>query len=368
MMISSIESRHLSVPLVEPIPASAARPLTETLSVHLLRLESDGGEVAWGEAWCNSAGELDEAVELLAPLVLGADPLDRGALWERMVDRLTGEKQALPAGASALSAIDVALWDLAGRAVGLPVHQMLGGRRRERLEAYATGIYHEEPEVAARKAGEMLERGFHAVKIKAGAGLERDIAVLGAVREAVGPEVLLLVDANQGLEGRDEAMELGAALDRHEVFWYEEPLPPGDWTDYVSLRHALNTPLAGGERLRSPGAFLQPLLRGALDVMMPDVRLCGGITGLLKTAELARWFGVRVSPHNWASQIGLIASTHAALTLTNCVMTEVETTRTPVSEGLLERPPDFDHGFVLLPEGPGLGISVREDFVADHAG
>lgn len=197
--------------------------------------------------------------------------------------------------------------------------------------------------------------------------MERDLAVLEAVREAVGAETRLLVDAHEGLAGRDEAMQFGGALDRSEVFWYEEPLPADDWTDYVSLRHALNTPIAGGKRLRSPGAFLQPLLRGALDVLMPDVRLCGGITGLLKTAELARWFGARVSPHNRDSQIGLIASTHAAMTLPNCVMTEVEATQTPLSEGLLEHPPQLDDGFVVLPEGPGLGVRVREEFVADYA-
>jgi len=367
MTIEALDTFHLRVPLDEPIPRSVARPLTESLSIHLVRLTCDDASAAWGEAWCDSSGALDQAVDVLSPIVLEADPLDRGVLWERMVDRLTAQKEPLEGGAAALSAIDIALWDAAGKAVGLPVWRMLGGRRLARLDAYATGIYLEEPEVAASKARAMLDAGFHAIKIKAGAGIEQDAAVLEAVREEIGPQVPLMVDANQAFEDRDEALELGAACDRAEVFWYEEPMAPGDWTHYVTLRNALDTPIAGGETLRSPGAFLQAFTAGALDVGMPDVRLCGGITGMLKIADLARWFHVQISPHNWASQIGAIASSHAALTLRNCVMTEVELTRTPASERLLQQPPAFDDGFIVIPDGPGLGIAVSEEFVAQYA-
>jgi len=367
MTITALEAVHLQIPLEVPIPASVARPLTETLAVHLLRLTCDDGSTSWGEAWFNDSEALDEAVELLSPIVVDADPLDRGALWEQMVDRLTSEKEPLAGGAPALSAIDVALWDAAGRAVGLPVWQMLGGKRIARLEAYATGIYLEEPDVAARKARAMLEQGFHAIKIKAGAGVEKDTEVLNAVREAIGPQIPLMVDANQGFEDRDEALEFGAACDRAEVFWYEEPMPEDDWTNYVTLRNALDTPIAGGERLRSPGAFLRAFTAGALDVAMPDARLCGGITGLLKIADLARWFHARVSPHNWASQIGAIASSHVAVTLPNCVMTEVELTKTPASEELLQQPVQFDDGFIVIPDAPGLGFVVNEDFVSQYA-
>ncbi|MGC9318329.1 MAG: mandelate racemase/muconate lactonizing enzyme family protein [Armatimonadota bacterium] len=367
MTIASVSPRDLLVPLDQPIPASVARPRTEALPVRLVRVQCRGGEIAWGEAWWSDRGELHEALDVLAPTILGADPLDRLALWERMVDRLTSLKEPLPAGAAALSAIDVALWDLAGRSAGMPVWRLIGGRRFARLDAYATGIYLEEPDVAAEKAEAMLESGFRAVKIKAGAGLERDLRVLEAVREAVGPQVPVLVDANQAFEDLQEAMDLGAALDRHEVFWYEEPMPPGDWSDYVSLRHAVDTPIAGGERLRSPGSFLQALRAGALDVVMPDVRLCGGITGMLKAAELARWFGVRVSPHNWASQLGAIASGHAAVTLSNCVMTELEATRTPLTESLLDPPLALEDGFLIIPDAPGLGVAVNEEVVERFA-
>ena len=366
MTIASVESRQLQMPQDETLRPEDAVPLAEEPRVHLVRVEADDGGSAWGEAWCDDPGEMARALDVLAPVVIGATPLDRGTLWDRMVDRLTSGTDPLPAGAAVLSAIDLALWDLAGRMLDLPVYQMLGGRHRERLEAYASGISRDEPEVAAKKAREMVAAGFHALRIEAGAEPERDLAVIEAVREAVGNQVLLLVDAGQGLAGRDEAMDFGGALDRNEVFWYEEPLPHDDWTDYVSLRHALNTPIAGGKRLRSPGAFLHALMRGALDVLTPDVRLCGGITGLVKIAELARWFGARVSPHNGASQIGLIASTHAALTLQSCVMTQAPAVRDSAEEGMLEQPPSFDDGFVVLPDGPGLGIRVREEFGADQ--
>lgn len=367
MAIALIEPVHLLIPLTEPIPASAARPLTEELSVHLVRVVCEDGATGWGEAWWSDTEELDAAVMLLGQVIIGADPLDRGALWERMVDRLTTRSDPLPGGAAALSALDIALWDLAGRALDLPVYQLIGGRRLARLDAYAVGIYLEEPDVAARKARAILERGFRAVKIKFGAGPERDLAIFDAVREAIGPEVPLLVDANQAYADREVALTLGMELDRREAFWYEEPMPPGDWSDYVALRHALDTPIAGGECLRSPGAFLQAFRAGALDVAMPDVRLCGGITGLLKTAELARWFGVRISPHNWASQLGAVASAHAAVTIPGCVMTEIEATLTPATEHLLEPPLRLEEGFLALPEGPGLGVSVNAQFVEEFA-
>jgi D-galactarolactone cycloisomerase len=367
MTIAAIDAVHLRVPLDQPIPASVARPETGSLDVHLIRLTCDDGSTSWGEAWCDDAASLNEAIEVLSPILLDADPLDHGALWERMVDRLTGQKEPLAGGAAALSAIDVALWDAAGRELGLPVWQMLGGRRIERLDAYVTGIYLEEPHVAAEKARLMLDAGFHALKIKAGAGVEEDVAVLEAVREEIGAQTPLLVDANQAFEDRDEALEFGAACDRAEVFWFEEPMPPEDWTNYVTLRAALDTPIAGGEVLRSPGAFLQAFAAGAMDIAMPDVRLCGGITGFVKIADLARWYHVQISPHNWASAIGAIASAHAGVTLRNCLMTEVEFTRTPASEHLLEQPLQFRDGFLEIPEGPGLGITVSEEFVSEYA-
>lgn len=367
MTVADVQAYHLRVPLAEPIPASAARPRTEALSIHLVQLTCADGASAWGEGWTSAADEFDAAVAALAEVIAGADPLDRGALWERMVDRLTTRKEPLPGGAAALSALDIALWDLAGRALDLPVYRLIGGRRFARIDAYAVGIYLEEPAVAARKARAMFERGFRAVKIKFGAGPERDLAVFDAVRAAIGPQIPLLVDANQAYEDREVALALGIELDRREAFWYEEPMPTGDWSDYVAVRHALDTPIAGGESLRSPGAFLEAFRVGALDVAMPDVRLCGGITGLLKTAELARWFGVRISPHNWASQLGALASAHAALTVPGCVMTEIEATMTPATERLLDPPLCLEDGFLALPEGPGLGATINAQFVEEFA-
>ncbi len=364
MVVTGVEPLQLRVPLEEPIPPSVARPLTHELSVLLVRLTADSGAIAYGEGWCKEAESFLAAVRTLAPVVIGADPLSRGALWERMVDRLVSQKERLAGGASALSALDQALWDLAGRALDLPVYSLLGGRRLARLDAYATGLYLEEPEALAAKAREFLQRGFHAVKMKIGGDWDQDLAALAAVRKAVGTQTRLLVDANQAYQDRDMALEMGHQLDRYEVFWYEEPLPPHEWRDYAALRAALDTPIAGGETLRTPAEFLAAFQAGALDVAMPDVRLCGGITGLVKVADLARWFGVRVSPHNWASPLGAIAAAHAAVTLTNCTLIEVEATRTPVSEGLVNPPLTFEDGFLRIPEGPGLGIAVSEDFVS----
>ncbi len=367
MTIAAVDAIHLQVAADLPSPAAGAASLPHSLPIHLVRLTCDDGATAWGEACCGSLGALDEAIELLAPILLDADPLDRGALWERMVDRLSGLKEPLEGGAGALSALDIALWDAAGRALGLPVWRILGGRRMARLDAYATCTCSGQPEAAAREAREVIAAGLHALKITLGRGVDEDTALLEAVRAAVGPQVPLLVDANQGCENRDEAMALGAAADRAEALWYEEPLPQDDWAEYVALRHSLNTPIAAGRGLRSPGAFLQAFDRGALDIATPDVRLCGGITGLLKIAELARWFNVQVSPHNASSQIATIASSHAAVTLRNCLISEANLTGSRASEGLLEGPVQLEDGFITVPDGPGLGITISEEFVSRHA-
>lgn len=367
MTVADVQTYHLQVPLATPIPASATRPLSTALSIHLVRLTCADGSSAWGEGRWSDAEEFSAAVRLLGEVPVGADPLDRGALWERMVDRLTGRTEPLPGGVAALSALDIALWDLAGRQLDLPVYRLIGGRRFARLNVCAAGIYHEEPAVAARQARALLERGFRAVQIKFGAGPERDLAVFDAVRAAIGPQVPLLVDANQAYADREVALAVGVELDRREAFWYEEPMPPGDWSDYVALRSALDTPIAGGKCLRSPGAFLQAFRMGALDVALPEVCLCGGITGLLKIAELARWFGVRIAPHNGASPLGALASAHAVVTVPTYLMTEIEATVIPATERLLDPPLRLEDGFLALPETPGLGVTVNAQFVEQFA-
>ncbi len=366
MAIVSVEPVRLHVPLEDPIPPSVARPLTEALDVHLVRIECDDGAVAWGEAWCRDWSAMRDAVDALSPILVGADPLDRGVLWERMVDRLRSKKEPLEGGAGTLSAIDQALWDLAARTLDMPVHQLLGGKRVARLDAYATGLYLEPVDDLVRKAEDFLARGFRSIKMKVGAGRDQDLAAVAAVKDVTGTQVRLMVDANQAWPERDDALAMGVELDRYELFWLEEPSPPTDWSPYVTLRNALDTPIAGGETLRTPGQFMQAFVAGALDVAMPDVRLCGGITGLVKIADLARWFGVQISPHNWSSPLGAVASSHAAVTLANCTITEVEATVTPVSEELLGAPLTFEDGFLVLPEGPGFGVTVNEDFVARY--
>ncbi len=362
MTIVAVEPIHLQLPLERQLPATGSGAPAGSLATTLVRLTCGDGRCAWGEGQCASE-TLDDALALLTPIILDADPLDRGTLWERMVDRLSGLKEPLEGGAAALSALDIALWDAAGQALGLPIWQLLGGRRMARMDAYGT-CRSAEPEAAAREAREIIAAGFHSVKVTVGgSSIEQDTAALEAVRAEIGPQVPLLVDAAQSYQSRDEALAFGAVADRVEAFWYEEPLSPGEWADYVALRHALNTPIAGGQHLRSPGALLQAIDRGALDIATPDVRLCGGITGLLKIAELARWSGVQVSPHNCGSQLAAVASTHAAVTLRNCVITELDRE----DAGLLEDPVRLEDGFIAPPDGPGLGISINEESVTRHS-
>jgi D-galactarolactone cycloisomerase len=371
MKITGIRTHVLKSPLAQPFAFSQG--WVPTRSATLVEITTDSGPVGWGEAFAQGmeAPEISAAVieHALAPLLSGANPLDIEVLWHRMYHRTRdyGRKGSVVA---AISAIDIALWDIAGKHYGAPVSRLLGGAFRETVQPYATGFYRIEGQgEAPRLADEALQHydaGFRAMKIKLGFGVDDDIAVMRAIGRAVeGKGVTLMVDSNHAY-GRTEALRLGYVLDEYDLRWYEEPVVPEDIDGYVELRSKLRTPIAGGENEHTLYGFGELMRRGAVDIAQPDIGSCGGVSALRHIAVLGQAQGIEINPHVWGSAVAQAASlqvlaalpvTHHSLFARGPIL-EYDRSSHPFRRELVTEPMSLEDGVVRIPQGPGLGIEL----------
>ncbi|KPK28079.1 MAG: mandelate racemase [Betaproteobacteria bacterium SG8_40] len=371
MKITGIRTHVLKSPLAQPFAFSQG--WVPTRSATLVEITTDSGPVGWGEAFAQGmeAPEISAAVieHALAPLLSGANPLDIEVLWHRMYHRTRdyGRKGSVVA---AISAIDIALWDIAGKHYGVPVSRLLGGAFRETVQPYATGFYRIEGQgEAPRLADEALQHydaGFRAMKIKLGFGVDDDIAVMRAIGRAVeGKGVTLMVDSNHAY-GRTEALRLGYVLDEYDLRWYEEPVVPEDIDGYVELRSKLRTPIAGGENEHTLYGFGELMRRGAVDIAQPDIGSCGGVSALRHIAVLGQAQGIEINPHVWGSAVAQAASlqvlaalpvTHHSLFARGPIL-EYDRSSHPFRRELVTEPMSLEDGVVRISQGPGLGIEL----------
>ena len=296
-------------------------------------------------------------------MAIGLDPCDIGRLWHR----LFASRAFWETGGSVvcgISAIEVACWDIRGQAEGVPVCELLGGRKRDRVEAYASDLHWEQPERMADLAAQYVEQGFRSVKTHVGAPNERgrDLERLRRMREAIGPEVGLMVDINTAFD-RPTALAFGREIVSFSPYWYEEPLSPLDGQGHAWLRRDLPLKIATGENLYASEGF-EPLLacRGC-DFVMPDILRCGGIEQTRRICEAARAAGIVASPHNYSSGVGLAATLHLMAATPDTQWLEFDTTGTAVYEELFVEPLVVEGGFVRVPTGPGLGVRLSEGTV-----
>jgi D-galactarolactone cycloisomerase len=381
MKITELKVHVLKSPLAEPFAFSQG--WVRQRSATLVELITDDGLVGWGEAFAQgleppeiAAAAIEHA---LKPLVLGCDPLDTEVLWHRMYHRTRdyGRKGSVIA---AISAVDTALWDLAGKFHGLPVHKLLGGAFRQRVQPYATGFYRIQGQgEAARLADEALrhlDAGFTLMKVKLGYGVQDDIACMQAIGKALqGKPVRLMVDTNHAY-GRAEALRLGHALAEFDLRWYEEPVVPEDLQGYAELRQKLPMPIAGGENEHTLYGFREFLGAGCVDVAQPDIGSCGGLSAGRHIAALAQAHGVMVNPHVWGSAIAQAAAlqfiaavpvAHHSLFATEPVL-EHDRSSHPFRQQLVTRPLQMVDGWVKVPDAPGLGVEVDRAVLQRYRG
>ena len=324
----------------------------------LVRVRTDSGLIGLGAAY--SHPDLVRIIiegNLRAHLI-GEDPLQIEALWEKMygLTRWYGRKGAA---VSAIGGIDIALWDLRGKAQGQPVYRLLGGKRGV-APAYASGLFwHDDVSALEREAARHRQRGFKRVKMRLGRSEAYDVAAVAAARRGVGADGDVMVDGSHRYTV-DVAERMGRVLADHRVFWFEEPFPPEDLDAYVALRPKLTVPLAAGENEFGTQGFREILRAGAIDIAQPDACRTGGITESMRIARMAAEHGVRIAPHTWSDAVALIANAHVVAAIPHGVTVEVDQTGNPSIDELLSEPLRIEDGLLHLPDRPGLGIELNQ--------
>jgi D-galactarolactone cycloisomerase len=350
-------------------------------STTVVRIRTDDGLEGWGETFSVGLQPPEIAASViehaLKPLVMGQDPFATEVLWNAMYTRTRdfGRKGVV---IGAISAVDIALWDICGKATGLPVWKLLGGAFRDRVECYATGFFRlsgrGQAQAMAQEAVRHADAGFSIMKVKLGFGVDDDVAVMRAIRNAVGDRAGFMIDVNHGY-GPADAIRLGRALADFNLRWMEEPVVPEDLKGYRRVRDALDIPIAGGEAEFSMYGFSDLIAAGAVDIAQPDICLAGGFTALKHINVLAQTGGVQVNPHIWGTAIGQYASLHmiASTPTTHYALHadqplfEYDTSSHPFRTALVHSPLNHKDGWLTVPEGPGLGFQIDEAFFSRTA-
>ncbi|MEV1026632.1 mandelate racemase/muconate lactonizing enzyme family protein [Streptomyces sp. NPDC050264] len=383
MKIDRVETFVLKAPLGDARFYSSQAAFPERNSL-LVRLTSSDGVIGWGEGGQYGPPEpVKSAIDdVLAPILRSLPEASPTVAWDTCYGRTRdfGQKGTF---VEAISALDIALWDLWGKTLGAPVSTLLGGRFRERVKAYGTGGYYTHTdfdasrdlpalaEAATRYAGD----GFGMLKMKVGLlPVHEDARRIRTVRETLGDDFALLADANHAYSS-STALAMGRILEDADFLMFEEPVPPEDRAGYARLRSRLDVAIAGGEAEFTRYGFRDLFESGCVDIAQPDLCVCGGLSELQRITALASAHNVRVIPHVWGSGIALSAALHACSTLPltpyalrpvplqNEPVIEFDRTPNPLRDNLLVEPPTLRDGYVDVPTGPGLGVEVDLDFV-----
>ena len=361
MKITDVQTIRLRATIPTDGQVFSRSGVRSTRSTTLVRVVTDEGITGIGS--CSGNGELIEVIvgKVLKPLLIGMDPSEIDQIWDKVYVR-GGHKEfgTRGIGVVALSGVDIALWDILGKARGVPLYELLGGKCRDKVPVYATALYPEEPSKVAQRARKFADQGFHGVKIKIGFDLDQDIRIVRAVREELGKDFVIMTDANQGYSV-DVALEASDAFADCGAFWLEEPLFVEDIEGHAILREKGRTPIAVGENLHTRYAFENFIVRGAVDFIQPDVARAGGITEIRKITALAARHNVPVSFHTWGDGVALAASVHLSAALKDCIVMELDYTYNPLREELLREPFKVQEGYLIPPEKPGLGIELDQD-------
>jgi D-galactarolactone cycloisomerase len=377
MKIASIKCHVLSSKVERPFTSSRGWLYT-TRGTCLTEITTDSGISGWGESYGPAAVNRAIIETQLAPRIIGRDPFDVEVIWEELYNRIkdygmTGMNIA------AISGIDIALWDIIGKSCDKPVHKLIGGAFRTSVQAYATGLYFYKMdkvvEDAVEEAVGFVKDGFKAIKMKIGLGdIMADYNRVAAVREAIGPDIRLMVDANHCFSV-PTAVRLGKKLETLDIEWFEEPISPEDIDGYVAVTKALDMAVAGGENEFTRWGFREAITRKAMDIVQPDVCAAGGITECKKIATLAGVHGVEGVPHAWGSVVGLAATLQFIAAVPDMPpslipmppMLEFEQTENPFRDHLAVEPITHNGGIVPIPDKPGLGIAINRAIIDQYS-
>lgn len=360
-----------AIPVSFPIPPGQGVTLgigrTVKRDAVLVKVTTDNGLVGWGESHAGRApGAIAQLVNsTLRSLVVGMSADAVVDVWQRIY-KMQLASHGLGAGtAIAMSGIDMALWDIKGKAVGQPLYRLLGGSSKA-VPAYAGGISlgYQPPEQLADEARGMVERGYRALKLRLGDTARQDVARVLAVRKALGDDIDILTDANAAYELAD-VRRVMPALDDAQAGWLEEPFPPHDWRRYRQAAGYGRTPLAAGENHYTRFEFVPLLEQGAVSVIQPDFSKTGGITEGMRIAAMAGAMKLKINPHTSLTGLNTASCLHVLCAIDNPGYFEADLSRfNPLRDDLCDWQAAISaDGTVLPPDAPGLGVSIDEQML-----
>ena len=377
MKIADIRTIALSCPCDPPYASAAG--VQNRRGALLVEIETDSGIVGLGEAGLGGGATATVIDKDLKPLLVGADPLMIEGLWQKMFMR-TRQYGRRGVVMQAISGIDIALWDIAGKVAKLPVYRLLGACR-DRVEAYASGGFYQEGKGVDGVAGEAegyRARGFTGMKMKIGRNPStqthlrqllgntgfcevdpgEDLARVAAVRKALGPQAKLMVDVNCAWSP-SFAIEMGRAMEPYNLYWIEEPVETDDIEGSARVADALHTPIAGYETELGLYGFRELIRRGAVDIVQVDIAWSGGFSEGRRIAAYAQAHHRMVAPHAFAGAVLLVSSLHFAAAIPNGLVLEWDQNPNAIRDDLLTEPLRLESdGTIRVPERPGLGIEL----------
>ena len=382
MKITRIISHVLQYDMPEVLGYSQQYYSSRT--AHLVEVQTDEGVTGWGE--CFGPGNIAKAnkgivEKVIQPIVLGLDPMDRDVIWHKVYNLLRDHGQkGMPM--QALSGVDIALWDIAGKVAGLPLHKLIGGAHRTDVPCYGYGMMlRDEPigDLAKRfedEAATIRGMGFVAAKMKTGFGPKPDVKLCEAVRRGVGDDFKFMVDANHCYTTSD-AFYVGRALEELDAYWFEEPIAPEDLDGYRELRAGLTVNISGGETEFNRWGWRSILENRGLDIAQPEVCALGGVSEYLRVLALCHAHFTPVINHVWGSAIAVATNLQLLTAMPPLPggmhpwepMLEFDTTDNKFRDELLTEPLDIqgqvksNAGRVTIPKGPGIGVEPDLDFI-----
>ena len=386
MKISSIKSHVLRYELDKELGYS--QQYYKHRTAHLVEIETDEGITGWGE--CFGPGNIALAnkyivEKVIQPLIIGEDPINKEYIWHKVYNLLrdSGQK-GMPI--QALSGIDIALWDILAKKAKLPLYQLLGGKTNNKIPVYGYGMMLQKKsveelcELFKKEANQIKEKNFKAMKMKVGLGPKEDLKLVSAVREAIGNDFKLMVDANHAYN-KNDALYVGRGLDEMEIYWFEEPVAPEDYDGYKELKEKLKTNIAGGEAEFTKYGWNQLIKNNCIDIAQPEVCGLGGITEYLKVSALAQSNFIPIVNHVWGSALSVAVNLHLLTSLPDMPgglfptksMLEFDTTEknifiTDLAEekfSILDQVKN-KNGFASSLENIGIGINPNKDFIKEY--
>jgi len=341
----------------------------------IVEVETDEGISGIGEALPYRSGGITQAIRDLSRDLAGEDPFNVEKIWEKAF------RQGIPL--PAISGVEMALWDIIGKRLGAPIYNLLGGRCRERIRVYVDGFFRGAKYVEeeyAKKAVEAVEQGFTALKMdvdepipSAGqlnrsistADLKHTVKMVRAVRDAVGEEIDLAIDAH-GAFDTVTSMKLADRLEEFDLMWIEDPIPSGNALAMSKVSAYSSTPICTGELLNTRYEFRELIENQAADIIMPDLARTGGILEMKKIASLADTYYIPVAPHNMVGPVATMASVHLCACIPNFLVLEFQLGDVEWRDLLLDKPVPVRDGYIELPDEPGLGFELNREELKKH--